>query len=46
MPAIALKRVDILKEGAGVVNFVTNKDVYGVKIDDSYHTNVSASVVK
>ena len=48
IPAIALKRVEVLKEGAaasygsdaiaGVVNFVTNDTFEGVKIDGAYHT--------
>lgn len=47
IPAIAIKRMDILKEGAaatygsdavaGVVNFMTNDDFDGFKIDGSYH---------
>ncbi len=47
IPAIAIKRMDVLKEGAaatygsdavaGVVNFITNDDFEGFKIDGSYH---------
>ncbi|MFL0798167.1 MAG: TonB-dependent receptor [Cellvibrionaceae bacterium] len=47
IPAIALKRVEVLKEGAaaaygsdavaGVVNFITDDDFTGFKVDGSYH---------
>lgn len=48
IPAIAIERVEVLKEGAaasygsdavaGVVNFVTNDQYEGVKVAGSYHT--------
>lgn len=48
IPAIALDRVEVLKEGAaatygsdaiaGVVNFVTNDYYEGIKVSGSYHT--------
>jgi len=48
IPAIAIDRVEVLKEGAaasygsdavaGVVNFVTNDHYEGVKVAGSYHT--------
>ena len=48
IPAIAIERVEVLKEGAaaaygsdavaGVVNFVTNDHYEGVKVSGSYHT--------
>lgn len=48
IPAIAIKRIEVLKEGAaatygsdavaGVVNFTTHDDFDGFKIEGSYHT--------
>lgn len=48
IPAIAIKRIEVLKEGAaatygsdavaGVVNFTTHDDFDGFKVEGSYHT--------
>jgi iron complex outermembrane receptor protein len=53
VPAIALQRIDILKEGAaatygsdavaGVVNFVTRKQFDGVRVEGSWQTTTSDS---
>ncbi|MGS2718966.1 TonB-dependent receptor domain-containing protein [Paraglaciecola aestuariivivens] len=53
VPAIALERIDILKEGAaatygsdavaGVVNFVTRKEFDGIRVEGSWQTTTSDS---